>query len=234
LERQLPPDNHVGEIGLFKRVLAQKKADTNKVYSLHEPEVLCISKGKEQKKYEFGNKASIVYTLYTGVIVGAMGFRNEYDGHTLEGALDQHEKMSGKRAKSATVDRGYRGKTRIGETTISVPKPFNNMKLSQYQQTKLHKGFKRRAAIEPVIGHLKMDHRLSRNFYKGIFGDNINMMPAAAAFNFKRMMNKWKSSLFALFFNRFKLAIFTLNKLVEMEMRSQTKQSNGLQSKLAF
>jgi IS5 family transposase len=79
-----------------------------------------------------------------------------------------------------------------------------------------------------------MDHRLSRNFYKGIFGDNINMMPAAAAFNFKRMMNKWKSSLFALFFNRFKLAIFTLNKLVEMEMRSQTKQSNGLQSKLAF
>lgn len=234
LERQLLPDNHVSEIGLFKRVLAQKKADKNKVYSLHEPEVLCISKGKEQKKYEFGNKVSIVYTLNTGVIVGAMGFRNEYDGHTLEGALDQHEKLSGNRAKSATVDRGYRGKTRIGETMISIPKTFNNKKLSQYQQTKLRKGFKRRAAIEPVIGHLKMDHRLGRNFYKGIFGDNINIMLAAAAFNFKRMMNKWKSSLFALFFNWFKLALFILNKLVEMEMRSQTKQINSLESKWAF
>ncbi|EOR94907.1 ISPg7, transposase [Arcticibacter svalbardensis MN12-7] len=66
-------------------------------------------KGKAQKKYEFGNKVSIVYTLNTGVIVGAMGFRNQYDGHTLEGALDQHEKLSGKRAKRATVNRGYRG-----------------------------------------------------------------------------------------------------------------------------
>ena len=152
LERQLPPDDHLGEIGLFKRVLAQKKADKNKVYSLHEPEVLCISKGKEQKKYEFGNKVSIVYTLNTGVIVGAMGFRNEYDGHTLEGALYQHEKLSRKRAKSATVDRGYRGKTRIGETMISIPRPFNNKKSSQYQHNKLRKGFKRRAAIESEPG----------------------------------------------------------------------------------
>lgn len=152
LERQLPPDDHLGEIELFKRVLAQKKADKNNVYSLHEPEVLCISKGKEQKKYEFGNKVSIVYTLNTGVIVGAMGFRNEYDGHTLEGALYQHEKLSRKRAKSATVDRGYRGKTRIGETMISIPRPFNNKKSSQYQHNKLRKGFKRRAAIESEPG----------------------------------------------------------------------------------
>lgn len=49
LERNLPPGAHAGEIGLFKRVLAQKRADRNKVYSLHEPEVQCISKGKEHK-----------------------------------------------------------------------------------------------------------------------------------------------------------------------------------------
>ncbi|MET3115598.1 IS5 family transposase, partial [Pedobacter sp. CG_S7] len=99
------------EIVLFKRVLAQKRADNNKVYALHEPDVQCISKGKEHKKYEFGNKASIICTQTTGVIVGAMGFRNEYDGHTLEPALDQHEQLTGKRAKSATVDRGYQGKS---------------------------------------------------------------------------------------------------------------------------
>jgi len=74
--------------------------------------------------------------------------------------------------------------------------------MSKYQQIKSRKQFKRRAAIEPIIGHLKTDYRLGRNFYKGIFGDNINIMLAAAAFNFKKMMNKWKSS-FCLFFEKF-------------------------------
>lgn len=68
---------------LFKRVPAQKRNDKNKIYSLHEPEVCCISKGKEHKPYEFGNKASFGWTV-SGVIVGALGFRNEYDGHTLD------------------------------------------------------------------------------------------------------------------------------------------------------
>lgn len=87
LERNLPAGVHAEEIELFTRVLAQKRADKNKVYYLHEPDVQCIYKGKEHKKYEFGNKVSIVYTQTTGVIVGAMGFRNEYDGHTLEPVL---------------------------------------------------------------------------------------------------------------------------------------------------
>ncbi|MRX78982.1 IS5 family transposase [Pedobacter petrophilus] len=119
LERNLPEGAYAEEIELFNRVLAQKKADKNKIYSLHEPDVKCISKGKEHKKYEFGNKVSIVYTQNTGVIVGAMGFRNEYDGHTLETVLDQHEKLTGRRAKSATVDRRYQGKAKVGETVIS-------------------------------------------------------------------------------------------------------------------
>ena len=60
---------------------------------------------------------------------------------------------------------------------------------------KLKKAPKQRAEIEPIIGHLKTDHRMARNFYKGIIGDNINILLAASAFNFKRMMNKWKSSI---------------------------------------
>ena len=46
----------------------------------------------------------------------------------------------------------------------------------------------KRAGIEPTIGHLKADHRLSRNFYKGVKGDAINVLLAAAAYNFKRAM----------------------------------------------
>ncbi|SFS29679.1 transposase, IS5 family, partial [Porphyromonadaceae bacterium NLAE-zl-C104] len=73
------------------------------------------------------------------------------------------------------------------------PKSFSKA-LSTYRKNKERKYFRKRAGIEPVIGHLKEDHRLSRNYYKGITGDEINVMLAAAGFNFKRMMNKWKSS----------------------------------------
>lgn len=202
LERNLPPGNsYQADIDLFKSVLAQKRNDRNKIYSLHEPEVHCISKGKEYKKYEFGNKVSIVHTQNTGVIVGALGFRNEYDGHTLEKALEQTTTLTGRSPKTATVDRGYKGRSQIGDTMIQIPKPFNKKTISTYQQQKLKKCFGRRAAIEPVISHLKTDHRLSRNFYKGIFGDNINVMLSAAAFNFKKMMNKWKASFLCLLQN---------------------------------
>jgi len=205
LERNmLPNSKYSTDIELFKLVLQQKKSDKNKIYSLHEPDVQCISKGKEHKKYEFGNKVSIIYTQRTGVIIGALGFRNPYDGHTIEPSLEQTERLLGKRTiKTLIGDRGYRGKRQIDETTIETPKPFSNRKQSQYQQNKLKKQFRRRAAIEPINGHLKTDHRLNRNFYKGITGDNINVMLAAAAFNFKRMMNKWKSSFCALLENYF-------------------------------
>jgi IS5 family transposase len=180
---------------LYNRVLSQKKQDKHKIYSLHEPEVECISKGKEHKKYEYGNKVSLLYTMHTGIIVGALSFRNPYDGHTLPAVLAQHERLTGKRAKTVTCDRGYRGKKETGGTTVQIPKPFNDKTFSKYKQRKLRKVFCRLAAIEPVIGHAKSDHRLSRNFYKGLFGDGINVLLAAAAFNFKKKMNNWKKLL---------------------------------------
>jgi IS5 family transposase len=206
LERNLPPNSlYQKDLELFKRVLAQKRTDKDKIYSLHEPETCCISKGKEHKKYEFGNKASIVKTT-TGVIVGAMGFRNPYDGHTLESALEQVARLRGKEPKRATVDRGYRGIKTVGNTLILVPEnPKKNQ--TKYQSEKMRKAHRKRAAIEPIIGHIKHDHRMGRNFYKGIVGDNINIMLAAAAFNFKRAMNKFKSS-FGLFFERLFKSLF--------------------------
>jgi len=52
----------------------------------------------------------------------------------------------------------------------------------------MRKRFQRRAAIEPVIGHLKSDHRFNRNLLKGFSGDQMNLLMAAAAFNFKKWM----------------------------------------------
>lgn len=94
-------------ISLFERVLSQRRNTKDKVYSLHEPEVQCISKGKEHKKYEFGNKVSIIRSI-TGIILGAKSFRNEYDGHTIEESLRQVERITGKKIGKLAGDRGYR------------------------------------------------------------------------------------------------------------------------------
>ena len=212
LQRKLP-DNHThsSSLNTFNKVLEQTKNSKNKIYSLHKPQVQCISKGKEHKKYEFGNKVSILYTQNTGVIVGALSFGNPYDGHTLDDALKQYERLLGKAPASITADRGYKGKSKIEDTLIQIPKTFNR-KMSQYQQQKQKKAFRRRAAIEPIIGHIKSDHRLSRNFYKGDFGDAINVMLAAAAFNFKRIMNRYKN-IFVDIFLQIQTRIFITLKL---------------------
>ena len=201
LERNLPPSNkYLSDLELFKKILAQKRYDKQKIYSIHEPHVQCISKGKEHKKYEFGSKVSITTTKTTGVIIGAINIpKNDYDAHTLQPAIEQQQRLTGHMLKNNYVDRGYRGVKQVLGTNIITPKPASE-NTSRYQKQKLRKGFRRRAAIEPKIGHLKSDHRLSRNFYKGVFGDNINVMLAAAAMNFKRMMNKWNNNPLILIF----------------------------------
>ena len=193
LERKMPANYSNEDLELFKKVLAQKRSDKNKIYSLHEPFVQCISKGKEHKKFEFGSKVSIITTMQSGVIIGALNIpKNDYDGHTLQPAIEQQQRLTGTILEQAFADRGYRGIKEVKGTTISIPRPFNNRTQTQYQQKKMKEGFRRRAAIEPRIGHLKQDHRLNRNFYKGIKGDDINVMLASAAWNFKRVMNLWK------------------------------------------
>jgi IS5 family transposase len=210
LERKLPAGLYAEDLVLFKKVLQQKRSDTGKIYSLHEPHVQCISKGKEHKKYEFGSKVSITTTKKSGVIIGALNIKNnDYDAHTVDPAFEQQQRLTGIILKRAFMDRGYRGISEIRGTKIEIPKPFNRS-LNGYQQQQLKNGFKRRAAIEPRIGHLKEDHRLSRNYYKGIKGDDINVMLAAAAMNFKRMMNIYKK----MFFDFFIRTIYIIQSLL--------------------
>lgn len=178
------------ELTLFEKVLNQKRSDKNKIYSLHEPSAYCMSKGKEHKKYEYGSKVSIVQTKNSGIIVGALNFKeNIFDGHTLPDVLLQTERLTNIKRQRALCDRGYRGKKFVNGVEIHVPGKAKKND-SKYKRFCARKRFRRRAAIEPIIGHLKSDNRLSRNFYKGVFGDTINVMLAAAAFNLKKLLRK--------------------------------------------
>ncbi len=177
------------DLELFVRVINQDRNDKDKVYSLHEPEVQCISKGKEHKKYEFGNKSAIAKTR-SGLIVSALAFLgNPYDGHTISAHLEQIRRLTGYAPEEAVTDRGYRGKKEVGRTKINIP-TSGTLGQSYYQKTKARKKFQKRAGIEPVIGHLKSDHRMMRNFLKGTRGDVINTLMAAAAYNMRHWMNK--------------------------------------------
>ena len=200
LDRLLPKGEYAAELDLYRQVLEQERNSKNKIYSLHEPDVYCMSKGKAHQKYEYGCKGSIVLCQTTGIIVGAMTFKtNKYDGHTLEEVLKQTVRLTGQKPKTATVDRGYKGKQSVGDTQINIPKPPLKRDTA-YQKRKKRKHFRRRAAIEPIIGHLKADHRVAKNYLKGTHGDNINFMLAAAAFNFKKRMKKLEKEFFGIFF----------------------------------
>jgi IS5 family transposase len=179
-----------------RRAVNQVRQDKNKIYSLHEPGVLCIGKGKEHKKYEFGSKAAIAMTKTRCIIVGVKNFScNVYDGDTLKEILPHVEAMRGKVPETSFCDRGFRGRKQVGETRIVMPES-GSAKASEYDKRKARKNFGRRSAIEPVIGHLKHHFRLARNYLKGAIGDAINLLLAAAAFNCRKWLNALVQRLF--------------------------------------
>ncbi len=196
LERKLNAEQlerYEQDLLLFHRVLKQTQKSTNKIYSLHEPEVRCIAKGKEAKKYEFGNKVSIVKTMKSGIIVGALSFsENPYDTATLDPQLQQVERLTGKLPETAIVDRGYRGKKTVLGVEIRIPGKLPAW-ATNYEKQKARKYFKARAGIEPVIGHVKHDHRMIRNYLSGTQGDTINTLLAAAGFNMIKMLRRIKA-----------------------------------------
>ncbi len=93
-----------------------------------------MAKGKEAKKFGFGNKSGFVVTKTSKIIVEALAFEdNPYDGHTLEEHLKQEEFLVGKRPKVGIVDRGYKGKKNIDGTAIVLPSTPKKG-ASQYQK----------------------------------------------------------------------------------------------------
>ena len=176
------------KLEIYEKVLSQKKNEKDKIYSLHALEVACIAKGKADKKYEFGSKVAFAVGQKSNLIKAAVSFRgNPNDNKTLEKTLEQQERMTGVRPKNAYTDRGCKSQE-IGGTKINTPS--NGVGKTASEKAALRKSFRRRAAIEPDIGHLKSDFGLERNYLKGEVGDKINAMLAASAFNFKGWMRK--------------------------------------------
>jgi transposase, IS5 family len=166
------------------RIYAQQRHDKNKIYSVHEPEVECIAKGKAGKQYEFGNKVSVAVSSRGGWFVGAKSFTgNPYDGHTLAEQMKQVDNLIGNKVSEVHVDMGYRGHDYGGGVTVHVDKRSRGR-----TPRALWRWMKRRAAVEPSIGHLKQEHRLERNRLKGVAGDAINAILAAAAMNLHKLL----------------------------------------------
>ena len=169
------------------RLMRQQPKDKGKLYALHAPEVECISKGKAHNPYEFGVKSDIAVTHQSGLVVGAMTFPgNSFDGHTLHEQIEQVNilfEAHGVTVKEAVVDLGYRGVDAANPGVLIKHRGWiRSMSEKDRQQ------LKRRQAVEPVIGHLKADHRMARCWLKGSIGDAINSVLAAAGFNLRWLM----------------------------------------------
>jgi len=164
------------------RLLEQGPKTKGKIYSLHEPEVDCISKGKARVRYEFGTKVSLATTINGGFVVGARSFPgNPYDGHTLGETLEQVSILTGITPDLAVVDRGYRGHE-VETTRVLISGTRRGI------TPVLAKLLKRRSAIEPEIGHMKADGRLARSPLKGVFGDAIFAVLCACGHNIRKVL----------------------------------------------
>jgi IS5 family transposase len=200
LERELTPEQlklYQDELILYKKVINQKRTDKNKIYSIHKPFTNCIAKGKAHKQYEFGNKVGILTTTKTLIITAIKAFDgNPHDSKTIEPLLEQVKKNDLTVPQEVIYDRGGRGQKQIGNTIISTPDNRPLKRDSEYQRKKKRIKFRRRAAIEPVIGHLKAHFRMGQNYLHGPLSPQINAFLAAAGWNLKKMMLKIKEEAF--------------------------------------
>lgn len=170
-------------LGLVERLLTQKPKDRNKLYSLHAPEVVCISKGKARTPYEFGCKVAIATTNREGLVLAAKSFEgNPYDGHTLAATVDQAVDIGGVDPERIYVDKGYRGHDYAGSGSVMIAGSKRGLTATMKRE------LKRRSAIEAAIGHMKTDGRLDRNFLLGHAGDAINALLVAAAHNLRLVL----------------------------------------------
>ena len=192
IQRKCPaPDEPLKQLlDNAQRILTQQKKDRGKLYSVHAPEVECIAKGKAHKHYEFGCKVAVVTTSKNGWVVAIDAIHsNPYDGHTLRPAIAQVEKITAVKPAEVFVDQGFKGKDHHPEgVAVHIS---GSRKVSQT----LKRLLRRRAAIEPVIGHLKAEHGLGRNHLLGKEGDRINAMLTGCAFNLRKLLRFFLGSI---------------------------------------
>jgi transposase, IS5 family len=168
-----------------------------KLYSLHAPEVECIGKGKAKAPYEFGCKVSVatpvtrpkggLFVLHAKALHG-----NPYDGHTLGPVVAEIEKLTGVEVRRIHVDKGYRGHNHPHKFRVWISGQVRRVTKA------IRREMRRRAVVEPVIGHIKAEHRMERNYLKGRQGDCANAVLAAAGYNFALLLRWFEALLRAL------------------------------------
>src|SRR6266436_2050958 len=185
-------------LSLARRVRDQSQAQRRaghqgsaKVYSLHAPEVECIGKGKAHRPYEFGVKVSVTTTVkhspggqFVAHVKALPG--NPYDGHTLNTVIPEMETLIGNTIERILADKGYRGHNAPPDYKFRVFTSGQKRRMTP----KIKRELRRRSAVEPVIGHLKSEHRMGRNYLWHRQGDAINAILAAAGYNFRRLI-RW-------------------------------------------
>jgi len=208
LERKMTAEQKIiypHDLKLYQRAVNQHKNDKDKIYSLHKPFTKRIAKGKAHKQYEFGNQVGLISGGNKGrkIILAIDAFlENIYDGHTIKPFLNQMITNEIDLPKELAYDRAGRGQSAINGVAIitpSKPKTTDN----QYQKRTKRKKCRARAAIEPIIGHLKTDFRMQQNFLWGEKGVKINALMAATAWNLKKFMEKLKEDFLFFIFQRF-------------------------------
>ena len=106
----------------------------------------------------------MITTSKTLIITAIKSFTgNPHDSKTIEPLLDQLNSNLNYSPKEMVYDRGGKEQKQIGETQISTPDYRPLKRDTEYQKRAKRKKFRRRAAIEPVIGHLKADFRMGQN-----------------------------------------------------------------------
>jgi len=186
-------------LALARRVKDQRQRERGrKVYCLHAPEVECIGKGKAPKAYEFGVKVSVATPLrrcrggpFVAQVQALPG--HPYDGPTLASVIPAIEATVGAELARIVPDAGYKGHPAPKEKRFRVSGAGQKRGLTGA----LKRAFRRRAAVEPVIGHLKAEHRMGRNDLAHSAGDAINAVLAAVGYNF-RLLIRWLAVLSAL------------------------------------
>jgi len=179
-------------LALARRVLDQKQRQRGpKVYSLHAPEVECIGKGKAHRPYEFGVKVSVATTQahakggqFVTHVKALPG--NPYDGHTLATVIPEMEALIGNTIERLLADKGYRGHNAPPDYKFRVFTSGQKRRMTP----KIKRELRRRSAVEPVIGHLKSEHRMGRNYLWHRHGDAANAVLAAVGYNFRRLI-RW-------------------------------------------
>ena len=194
LERKLTAEQlaaHKQQLDLYWQAITQQRSDSDKIYSLHKPYTACIAKGKAHKKYEFGNKVGLLTHPSRRDILAIKSFEgNPHDAKTVEPLLEQMACDDRPLPREVIYDRGGRGVKEALGVKITTPTKATPSD-SAAKNSRMRRRFRRMAGIEPLIGHLKTDHRLGQNYLHGEESPQINAYLAAAGWNLKKWMEQW-------------------------------------------